>query len=655
MKDLSVLDDKTLSDQLQQRLKNLPKDKTVTDAELLLNDLHIHQIELEMQNRELRKSQRELEVALDKYADLYDFAPVGYVTFDIKGCIQEINLTACHMLGMNRAHILNKPFTMFLSPGHINTFFNHLKDASTTLQKERVELTLKPANGGEMTVRIDINPHRSPNTELTCRGAIIDISENKRMAQQLKWEQDISTSLIDTARSAILTLDSLGNIVKSNRYFETLTGAPKNIITGSNLVDKFIPPSDQTKAHAKLKVVCNGGAGNGFISRLLTKNGADKIIEWRCSPIVDDAPQANGTVLAIGHDISERVAAETALAEQEQLLRQLIDAIPALVAYLDTDLHYVYCNNTHENWLSVDRDQINGTNIRETFGDTAYDVLAPLLDDGLQGKRVSASVQLPVAGQIWNVFINVIPDPAPENKVQGILLVITDISELKQEQDNMLKRLNLLSHESRLMMLGQMTSEIAHEINQPLAAIGNYASAGIRMHANGSLDDANTDNILQKISRQVERVNEIIVHLRKLSQKRELRFETLEVNQLIRDALRLVEAESHWYGAALHDQLTDKQLLVRGDPVLLEQVILNICRNALESASQVGVDTPQVTVSTTYESDNVIINITDNGPGINPELIKDIFSPFVTTKDDSVGLGLSVAKSIIDAHHGNIS
>lgn len=655
MTDFSVFDDKTLNEQLQRRLENMPEDKKTFDADILLNDLHIHQIELEMQNRELRKSQQELEATRDRYADLYDFAPVGFASFDIKGCIREINLTACDMLGMTRSNILNKPFTTFLSGRHINTFFNHLRETFTTLQKSRVELLVRPVDGKAFTVRLETSALRSPYTEIVCQAAIIDISENKQMEQQLKWERDMSNSLIDTAQSVILTVDALGNIAKSNRYFENLTGYSKQEIAGNNLIENFIPSREHATARKKLEVVHGAGSGIGFISTILTKSGNEKVIEWRCSALMDEGPYANDIILAIGHDITQRVAAEAALAEQEQLMHQLIDTIPALVAYLDTGLRYVYGNNTHEKWLSVDQDRIRGANIREIFGDMAYDIMAPLLEEGLQGKRVSSSVQLPVAEQIWNVIINVIADTAPGDKAQGVLLVITDISDLIQEQDNMLQRLNQLSHESRLMMLGQMTSEIAHEINQPLAAIGNYANAGIRMHDASNLDDTDTVNILQKITRQVERVNNIIGHLRKLSQRRELRFETVEINQLIRETLRLIEAESHWYGIVLHEQLADQQLWVRGDPILLNQVIMNIFRNALESTSSSSEGAPQVTVTTERKTDNVVINISDNGPGINKELIKDIFSPFVTTKDNGVGLGLSVAKSIVDAHHGNIT
>ena len=402
MKDLSVLDDKTLNEQLEQHLKTLPENGDISDTRILLNELHIHQIELEMQNRELRQSQQELEQARDKYANLYDFAPIGYASFDQKGCIQEINLTACRMLGMERTNILKKPFSVFLSNDDLSIFFNHIKEVFTSLQKERDELTIKSVKGGRTPVRIESIPYTDHDGLVLCQTAIIDSTE------------------------------------------------------------------------------------------------------------------------------------------------------------------------------------------------------------------------------------------------------------LKQEQENILQRLNIISHESRLMMIGQMTSEIAHEINQPLATIGNYSNAGIRMHGTGKLDNETTCDLLRKITKQVERTSQIIVHLRKFSQKREMHFETLELNGLITDLLKLVDAEQHWHGVVLEKHLSDEELYIYGDPILLEQAILNILRNALESSSQGATDKPKTIITTRSEHNSVVIGISDNGPGVKAELVSQIFQPFVTTKETGLGLGLSIAKSILDAHHGNV-
>jgi PAS domain S-box-containing protein len=655
MKDYSILDDDTLSEQLQEHLSQSPENKDAYHTSLLLNELHIHQIELEMQNRELKESQRELEEARDKYADLYDFAPIGYASFDVKGCIREINLTACHMLGMSRANIQNKPFSIFLSADDIKSFFNHIREVFETLQKSRIELMVKPIKGRAFPVRIESSAHRNPYAEIICQTAIIDINESKKIEQQLKWERDVSSSLIDTAQSIIISLDSQGNILKSNRYFDNLTGFAKQEIAGKNLVEHLITPSDRTVAQEKMKMAIDGNPGSGFTSSILTRNGPEKTIEWRCSAVMDEANNVEDMVLAIGHDVTERVAAENTLAEHELLLRQLIDAIPALVGYLNTSLRYVYCNNAHEQWLSVEKQNIAGSYVEQVFGQVAYKIMAPLLDKSLQGENVSSSLEMPIAGQTRNVLMNIIPDISSDNSVQGVFIVINDISELKQEQNQLLQRLTAISHESRLMMIGQMTSEIAHEINQPLTAISSYSSAGIVMHDQGGLDNKTSIDIFRKIGQQVERINGIITHLRRLSQRREAHFEKLEINQLILDILQLVKAEQHWFGINVDTQLSDSQLFVYGDAVLLEQAILNILRNALESVTGAELKNPRVVIKTILKDNQVKISVSDNGPGINKELIPKLFTPFISSKEGGLGLGLAITKSIVDAHHGKIS
>jgi PAS domain-containing protein len=121
----------------------------------LVQNLRIHQIELEMQNRELRDAQRALEEARDRYADLYDFAPIGYMTLNANGVIQEINLTGAGMLGRHRVELLDKPLSPYLEPGHSKAFFRHLNRAFDDDAKATVELALRSGNGNTLWVLLE--------------------------------------------------------------------------------------------------------------------------------------------------------------------------------------------------------------------------------------------------------------------------------------------------------------------------------------------------------------------------------------------------------------------------------------------------------------------------------------------------------------------
>ena len=167
--------------QLIKELDRLSSDesvlKGVQETKKLYHDLEVYQIELEMQNRELRDKQQEIELARDKYADLYEFAPVGYLTLDDKGIIRDINLTATGMMGYNRSQLIGKPFSALLGDGRSRNFFRVLRAAMTGKNEQSLELLLKPKNNTSLPIRLQIMPPLSNKAEV--RVALIDVSEQK--------------------------------------------------------------------------------------------------------------------------------------------------------------------------------------------------------------------------------------------------------------------------------------------------------------------------------------------------------------------------------------------------------------------------------------------------------------------------------------------
>lgn len=186
----------------------------------LNHELQVHQIELEMQNDELRKAQTEIEKSRHKYSDLYDFAPVGYVTLDEKGVIEEINLTGAKMLGTDRTFLIGKPFITFLRRTDLKIFMDYLEKSFKTEEMTRVEMTLSP-RGGILPVQMTSVPVRVEGKTPRLRAVISDITERKRAEDELQglinyldrlredeWKK-ISTELHDEIGSSlgILSLD----------------------------------------------------------------------------------------------------------------------------------------------------------------------------------------------------------------------------------------------------------------------------------------------------------------------------------------------------------------------------------------------------------------------------------------------------------------
>lgn len=211
-----------------------------------------------------------------------------------------------------------------------------------------------------------------------------------------------------------------------------------------------------------------------------------------------------------------------------------------------------------------------------------------------------------------------------------------------------------LTHAGRLGTLGEMVSGIAHEVNQPLTAIANYASACKRLLLSGRAQPQEIAEVLDKISVQAERAGQVIRGLRKLARREDRAADRLDVNQLVGEVARLVEFEFRNAGWQLRQSLAPELPPVSGDGVQVQQVVLNLLRNAVEAMSEGSTCGDAVDLRTRAHDGWVEITVDDCGPGIPAATAQRLFEPFFTTKPQGMGLGLSICQSIISAHGGEL-
>ncbi|HSW11903.1 MAG TPA: PAS domain S-box protein [Solimonas sp.] len=210
-----------------------------------------------------------------------------------------------------------------------------------------------------------------------------------------------------------------------------------------------------------------------------------------------------------------------------------------------------------------------------------------------------------------------------------------------------------LTHAGRLGSLGEMVSGIAHEVNQPLTAIATYASACKRLLLSGQAQPQELAEVLDKISTQAERAGQVIRGLRKLARRQDQVSVPLEVNVLVSEVARLLEFEFRNAGFELVQWLAPDLPTVLGDGVQIQQVVLNLLRNAVEAMAE-SASSDTVELITRARGDHVEICVEDRGPGLNDSGLQRLFEPFHTTKPQGMGLGLSICKSIISSHGGEL-
>ena len=302
------------------------------DEEKVLHELRVFQIELEMQNEKLRLAQKELEDSRSKYSDLYDFAPVGYFTFDKNGLVIEANLTGCEMLGIERKNLIKKPFRLFVGKEAEDRFYLHRQEVLKKGAKQSCEITLVRKDKTTFEVLLESVRATDADGNLTlCRTAVTDITECKRMEEELRKSRDgleirvrertahlsQQASLLDLANDAIFVCDLNDNIVFWNDGAVETYGWTKEEATGKNpndlLKTVFPKPLEEIKAD-----LAKSDRWEGEL--IHTRRDGSQIVVMSKWAVQRDKNGKPIGILRVNHDISERkLAEERILADQKQL------------------------------------------------------------------------------------------------------------------------------------------------------------------------------------------------------------------------------------------------------------------------------------------------------------------------------------------------
>lgn len=231
------------------------------------------------------------------------------------------------------------------------------------------------------------------------------------------------------------------------------------------------------------------------------------------------------------------------------------------------------------------------------------------------------------------------------------VLVRRRTEELKAAHDATRRHRDEMEHGARLALLGEMASSLGHEINQPLAAIANYASGCQRRLAAGTDPEGVVEGI-GLIAAQAERAAGIVRRMRAFVRKRVPEPHPLDLNEPVREALGLFQATAARRGVTVTATLAEGLGPVRADRIQMEQVVLNLLQNAADAMA--GRDYRHIVVTTAGDGDRVRVGVADSGPGLSPEALAHLFEPFFTTKPEGLGLGLSLSRSFVEAHGGRL-
>ena len=347
----------------------------------------------------------------------------------------------------------------------------------------------------------------------------------------------------------------------------------------------------------------------------------------------------------------------TDLKRSEERMRLVVEAAPNAMVMVNREGHIILLNDQTEKVFGYAREELLGRSIdvliperhRSVHADLSHDyLLAPAARAmgerrDLHGRRKDGS-EVPV-----EVGLN--PISTPEGT--AILASINDITARRKVEVETAQQRNELTHLSRVAMLGELSGSLAHELNQPLTAILSNAQAALRFLARDPGNIAEIRNILEDIAEDDKRAGEIIRRLRTLLRKGEVRHRPLEVNEVVLDVLRLMRSDLLNRDVAVSSELAVDLPWVEGDRVQLQQVLVNLVMNGCDAMDGASGDR-RLTLRTAVAGGEVEVSVADRGRGIPPGELERVFEPFVSTKEEGLGLGLAVCRSIVAAHHGRL-
>ena len=236
-----------------------------------------------------------------------------------------------------------------------------------------------------------------------------------------------------------------------------------------------------------------------------------------------------------------------------------------------------------------------------------------------------------------------------------VLGASTDITRRKQAETELQRQREALAHVARVSLMGELTASLAHELNQPLTAILSNAQAAQRFLMNQTFNLDEVREILKDIVDDNNRASEIIRRIRALVRKEELALARLDLTAVIRDVLSLVQSDANLRNVEMIFQGGDKVSAVRGDRIQLQQVLLNLLLNAFDAMKDCATEARQVWVRVNSDASGwVEVSVRDPGIGLTSDKLDRIFEPFFTTKKEGLGMGLSISRSIVEAHGGHL-
>jgi PAS domain S-box-containing protein len=607
-------------------------------------------------DRRVVERTKELAEAENNFRQIVDSIPGLVCTMSAAGEVQLLNRPLLEYFGKTAEEMKNWKSSDAVHPDDLPRVIAAFSYSVTTGTPYDIEHRCRRADGLYRWFQVRALPVRDADCRITgWYILLIDIDDRKRAEEALRASERDLSSIINTIPMLAWSARSDGFCDFLNQRWLDFTGFSAEQARGSGW-GATIHPDDAKGLLDSWQMALESGQVVDVEARMRRFDGEYRWFLFRASPLRDES----GKIIkwyGTNTDIDDRKRAEEELRRSEAFLAegQRLSLSGSFLWRLDTD----EITFSEQLYRTFEFDHHTPVTL-ERIGSRVHSEDIPLLRDKIEAARSgSGDLDYEIRLRMPNGSVKYLRTIAHGTRGRDgrpeIMGAVQDVTERRLSEEALGKLRSELAHMTRVTSLGALTASIAHEINQPLSGIVTNAGTCLRML---SADPPNVDGARETARRTIRdgnRASEVIARLRALFSKKDTTVEQVDLSEAAREVIALSLNDLNKNRVTVHAELADDLPHVLGDRIQLQQVILNLLRNASDAMSAID-DRPRRLLIRTEreEGESVRLTVQDTGVGIDPKDLDALFNAFYTTKSAGMGIGLSISRSIIESHHGRL-
>lgn len=482
----------------------------------------------------------------------------------------------------------------------------------------------------------------------------------------LVQETNFRRAMENSMPTGMRAMDLEGRITYVNAAFSQMTGfSPAELVGRLPPFPYWLP--DRHDEHMRLlQLELQGRSPSAGIElKVMRKDGTVFDARMYVSPLIDPKGQQTGWMTSMTN-ITEAKRIRDQLSASHERFTTVLEGLDASVSVLSVQQgELLFANRSYRLWFGQEARGHQtmagnaGSSSFEADGDDEVDNLSGLPTQELTSSGASPrEVFVESLGKWFDVRARYLQ--WTDGRLAQ-MLIATDVTARRRAEEQAAAQAEKAQVTSRLMTMGEMASSVAHELNQPLTAITNYCNGMVSRVKAESIGQDDLIAALQKTARQAERAGQIIHRIRSFVKKSEPQRQPSQAREIVEDAVELAGIELKRRNVAIHTYVAQRLPDIMVDPILIEQVLMNLLKNAAEAidtaqlpSSRRHIELRVVPRHTPEEGGVIEFSVTDMGPGIQSEVIDRLYEAFFSTKKEGLGIGLSLCRSIVESHRGRM-